>query len=486
MSDPSAQSQKPSYLWAVLTLVLPIAIFMYGFLFLNLRPPLVPLILALTLAGLMCLRTGCTWDDLQQGMFNGIARIHIALAILALTGGIIGTWIACGTIPAIIYWGIKLIEPEIFLMSAMLLCLVTSMSTGTSLGTTGTMGVAIMAIGQVFGFPPHMTAGAIISGAWFGDKMSPLSDASNVSAAVCEVSVFQLISAMLWSTIPALLFSTLAFYFIGLPHASSGITDQEINTLLATLSGNFNVGLVSFLPPAILIFLAYRKCPVLPCLIASIIGAILVGLYNGVAFPDILRFMSSGFVAKTGIGTLDSILSRGGVVGMSSTIILIMLCMCFGGMLERARVFEVLLEPLVQSSKSVFKMVVGTVVSSYLLLLGTGSASLAEVVVGRAFIKPFRDADIHPVILSRSIEDSATVSTIFVPWSAHSLFIGAVLGVSTFDYAPYAIFNWSATVGTLLCALTGFGVWKVNGTPMLKGFLGGKGIAPFKPLKEMD
>ena len=460
--------KRPSLAWALLTLFLPIAVFMYGFLILKIRPPLLPLVMAVTLAALLCLRNGYNWEELQKGMFTGISRVHIALAILALTGAIIGAWIATGTIPAIIYWGVKLISPNIFLVSALFLCIFTSMATGTSLGTVGTMGVAVMAIGQAFSFPPHITAGAIISGAWFGDKMSPVSDSSNVCAAVCEVPLFSLIFAMFWSTVPALAFSAVAFYFIGLPYAGQAPEPETLTALLTALDANFNVGLISFIPPVILIVLAYKRFPVLPVLMTSLVASGLIGIYNGVNLEALLKFMSTGYVAKTGLASLDSILSRGGVLSMSSTIMLIMLCMCFGGMLERARVFEVILDPLTRNTKSALRLVACTVASAYVILMGTGSASLAQVVTGRAFMPAFVRAGIHPVVLSRSVEDSATVGTIFVPWSVHALFLGAVLGVSTFDYAPYAIFNWSVVAFTLFCAATGIGVWKLNGEPMNK------------------
>lgn len=477
--------KRPSLAWALLTLFLPIAVFMYGFLILKIRPPLLPLVLAVTLAALLCLRNGYTWGQLQEGMFTGVSRVHIALAILILTGAIIGAWIATGTIPAIIYWGIRFISPHIFLVSVLFLCIFTSMATGTSLGTVGTMGVASMAIGQAFDFPPHITAGAIISGAWFGDKMSPVSDSSNVCAAVCEVPLFSLIFAMFWSTVPALLFSAIAFYFIGLPYANQSLTPETLTALLSTLDTNFNVGFVSLIPPIVLIVLAYKRFPVLPVLMASLVASGLVGIYNGVNMEALLKCMSSGYISKTGLASLDSILSRGGVLSMSSTILLIMLCMSFGGMLEKARVFEAILDPLTKGTTSVLRLVSSTVASSYVLLMGTGSVSLAQVVVGRAFVSSFTRAGIHPVVLARSVEDSATVGSIFVPWSVHSLFVGAVLGVSTFDYAPYAIFNWSVAIVTLLCAATGIGVWRLNGKPVSK-ILAYHGMASRESLRDEE
>ena len=469
----------PSLGWALLMLFLPIAIFMFCFLILEIRPPLVPLVLAVTVAGTLCHCMGYTWDTLQKSMFNSVSRVHIALAIFVLTGAIIGTWIATGTIPAIIYWGLKLISPELFLVSTLFLCLVTSVATGTCLGTVGTMGVAVMAIGGAFGFPAYMTAGAVISGAWFGDKMSPVSDSSNICAAVCEVQLFNLIFAMFWSTIPALIFSAIVFYFIGIPYSANSVTPESINILLDTLDSNFNIGIVSFLPPVVLVMLAFKRLPVLPVLIFSLVISFFVGIYNGINIEEFLKFMSAGYVSKTGLAGLDIMLSRGGIISMATNILMVMLCMCFGGILERAGVFEVILTTLTKRARCPLSLVVSTIISSYILIAGTGSQSLGQVITGRAFFSSFVKADIHPLVLARSVEDSATVGTVFIPWGVHAIFLSTVLGVSVFDYAPYAFFNWSVAGFTLFCAATGIGVWRLNGKPISK-ILAYYGMPPFE------
>ena len=184
------KGNKPSLGWAILSLVLPVAMILYGTLVVGVRPPVLPLIGAVALAGLMGLKTGYRWEELQEGMFEALGRIQIAIAILALVGMIIAAWLASGTIPAIIYWGLKLIAPEHFLLSAMVLCSVASIATGTSFGTMGTIGVALLGVGQALGYPPAMTVGAIVSGAYIGDKMSPVSDSTNITASVCEVPLF--------------------------------------------------------------------------------------------------------------------------------------------------------------------------------------------------------------------------------------------------------------------------------------------------------
>lgn len=473
----TSEDKKPTLAWALLTFIVPISVFMYGFQILGLRPPLIPLLAAVAIAGCMSLCSGYSWKELQEGMFTSISRVHIAISILVMVGLIIAGWMASGTIPAIIYWGLKLINPQFFLVSALLLCCVASSATGTSLGTIGTLGVALLAVGQALGYPAPITVGAILSGAFFGDKMSPVSDSSNICAAVCEVPLFSLIMAMFWTTVPTLLLTIGVYLMLGMPYANASSSVESLNAILSGLETNFNLGPLAFVPPVLLVVLAYRRVPVLPVLFISFFSCVLIAVWNGVAFTGLLKMLTSGYVSSTGIKELDPLLSRGGMTSVMGTILMLMLCMSFGGILEKARVFEVLFENLTRNATSPFRLVLSTVLSGYVILLGTGNQSLAQVVTGRAFLTSYRREGLHPLVLSRTIEDSATIGTILIPWSVHSLFVGAVLGVSTLDYAPYAIFNWSIPLFTLLCAATGIGVWRADGTPLNK-VLAYSGFAP--------
>ena len=326
------KGNKPSLGWAILSLVLPVAMILYGTLVVGVRPPVLPLIGAVALAGLMGLKTGYRWEELQEGMFEALGRIQIAIAILALVGMIIAAWLASGTIPAIIYWGLKLIAPEHFLLSAMVLCSVASIATGTSFGTMGTIGVALLGVGQALGYPPAMTVGAIVSGAYIGDKMSPVSDSTNITASVCEVPLFDHILSMLWTTVPAFVAAGIVYTVRGFSFAQEQTASLEsLNAILSGLEGHFSLDFVAFIPPILMIALAYKRFPVLPVMVACLLSAVAIAVYEGVAFNDLAKMMTSGYVSKTGIKQLDPLLSRGGLLSIMPTVLLLCSGMAFSG-----------------------------------------------------------------------------------------------------------------------------------------------------------
>ena len=389
------KGNKPSLGWAILSLVLPVAMILYGTLVVGVRPPVLPLIGAVALAGLMGLKTGYRWEELQEGMFEALGRIQIAIAILALVGMIIAAWLASGTIPAIIYWGLKLIAPEHFLLSAMVLCSVASIATGTSFGTMGTIGVALLGVGQALGYPPAMTVGAIVSGAYIGDKMSPVSDSTNITASVCEVPLFDHILSMLWTTVPAFVAAGIVYTVLGFSFAQEQTASLEsLNAILSGLEGHFSLDFVAFIPPILMIALAYKRFPVLPVMVACLLSAVAIAVYEGVAFNDLAKMMTSGYVSKTGIKQLDPLLSRGGLLSIMPTVLLLCSGMAFGGILERSRVLEVLLDAVLKGARSAVRLVASVLAAAYIINLGTGSQMLAVIVPGRAFLDSFKKADI--------------------------------------------------------------------------------------------
>lgn len=462
-----SQERKPSLLWAICTLFVPVGVILYGTLVVGVRPPVLPLLAAVALAGLMCLRIGYRWSELQEGMFEALGRIQIAIAILALVGMIIAAWLASGTIPAIIYWGLKLIAPQHFLLSALVLCAVASIATGTSFGTMGTIGVALLGVGQALGYPPAMTVGAIVSGAYIGDKMSPVSDSTNITASVCEVPLFDHIVSMLWTTLPAFLAAAVVYTIMGSLFAQEQTASiDSLNAILGGLEAHFNMSFIAFIPPFLMIFLAYRRYPVLPVMVICLLSAVLIACFNGVAFNSLAKMLTSGYVSTTGVTQLDPLLSRGGLMSIMPTVLLLCSGMAFGGILERARVLEVLLERMLRGARSAVRLVVSVLAASYIINIGTGSQMLAVIVPGRAFLASFKSADISPLVLSRTCEDAGTIGCPLIPWSVHAFYISGVLGVSAFDFAPYAFLNWFVPVFSILCALTGFGIWRSDGSPI--------------------
>ena len=462
------KGNKPSLGWAILSLVLPVAMILYGTLVVGVRPPVLPLIGAVALAGLMGLKTGYRWEELQEGMFEALGRIQIAIAILALVGMIIAAWLASGTIPAIIYWGLKLSAPEHFLLSAMVLCSVASIATGTYSGPWGPSAWRLLGVGQALGYPPAMTVGAIVSGAYIGDKMSryPTRPTLLRPSAKCRFSIISCPCSD-WTTVPAFVAAGIVYTVLGFSFAQEQTASLEsLNAILSGLEGHFSLDFVAFIPPILMIALAYKRFPVLPVMVACLLSAVAIAVYEGVAFNDLAKMMTSGYVSKTGIKQLDPLLSRGGLLSIMPTVLLLCSGMAFGGILERSRVLEVLLDAVLKGARSAVRLVASVLAAAYIINLGTGSQMLAVIVPGRAFLDSFKKADISPLVLSRTCEDAGTIGCPLVPWSVHAFYIAGVLGVSAFDFAPYAFLNWFVPIFSILCALTGFGIWRLNGTPV--------------------
>lgn len=459
-----SKRKKPSLLYAVLAFLVPIGLILYGIIGLKVRPPVLPLVAAVTAASLFCIPLGCKWRELQESMFEAAGRIQIAIAILIIVGMLIAAWMASGTIPAIIYWGLKLIAPEYFMVSTMVICAVASLATGTSFGTIGTVGVALLGVGVTLGYPAGMTAGAIVSGAYVGDKMSPVSDTTNIAASVCEVNLFRHIYSMMWTTIPAFVFSMGLYLFLG----SGQMTEQlvsvaDLNAVLTGIEAHFSLSPIVFLPPLVLFGLAMMRVPVLPVMVASLVAAVAIALMNGHEPGVLMGYMTNGFVSTTGVGQLDSLLSRGGLMSSASTILLCWTGVALGGVFERAGILDVLIGALLGKTRSVLRLVMSALASGYIVLLGTGAQMLAIIIPGRAFSPAFKRANIDPAVLSRCCEDSGTLGSPLIPWSVPAFFTLNVLGVSAYEFGPWAFLCWSVPIFSALCAITGFGIWDGEG-----------------------
>lgn len=466
MESPVAQpSRRPSLGYALAIFCIPVAVILYGTVVMAIRPPVLPLIAAVGLSALMAMRLGYGWADLQQGMFEALGRVQIAIFILVLVGMLIGAWIACGTIPLIIYWGLKLIAPESFLLSTFVLCSVASIATGTSFGTMGTLGVALLGVGEALGFPAAMTVGAVVSGAYLGDKMSPASDSTNIAASVCEVDLFDHIGSMMWTTVPAALLAGVVYTVLGVMHVQGqAVPLAGIRTILSALETHHSLSLLGVVPPLVMLGLAYLRLPVVPVMAACVLAAVGLALFEGQSLREVAVSMTTGFKATTGVRQLDMLLSRGGMMSVMPTVLLLSAGVAFGGVLERSRTLEVLIEAVLRGARSTLRLVASSLLACYIILLGTGSQLLATIIPGRAFAGAFRAQGIHLKVLSRTCEDGGTIGCPLVPWSVHAFYILGVLGVGALDFGPYAVLNWVVPVFSLLCAVTGVGVWRTDGT----------------------
>ncbi len=416
----------------------------------------ITLIIVITAASIVSLSYGFTWDEIQNGILYGCNLAMLPMLILMLVGMLIATWIASGTIPTLIYYGIKLLTPKYFLFSACLICCFGSVATGSSWTTAATFGVAFMGIGMGLGVSPAITAGAVISGSIFGDKMSPLSDSTNLAAGVAEADLFDHIKSMVYSTGPAIILTLIIFFILGLRSDSSTIADPEkINIILNGLKDNYNLSVLTLLPAVLVVILAMKKVGGLAVMvIAALFAAFLAIVMQGYTISDMLSFMNYGFVSKVGIPEIDKLLSRGGLQKMMWTVSLGFIALAMGGLLEKTKMLEVLLAKIQPLVKSVPGLATTHVAASILANLFTASQYMAIIIPGRMLVPIYKKKKLLPQVCSRICEDSATVTSPLVPWGLGGVYFTSALGVSTLEYMPFVFFAMLAPAMTLLLAYT--------------------------------
>lgn len=455
--------RKPSLGLAIGAFLLPIGFILYGTAFFKM-PPIVPLLVASIIACLFGKYLGYTWAELQQAMFDSVARVLPAIILLIEVGMLIGVWILSGTIPMIIYWGLALISPAIFLATAFVLCVLASTMTGTSFGTMGTMGIALLGVGQALGYPLPLIVGAIVSGSYFGDKMSPVSSSTYIASSICEVELFTHISSMMWTTMPAAVLTAVIYTVMGMQYSST-VVSSNIPLILDTLRSCFSLSLWTIVPPLLLLLLAYRRYPAIPIVMICIIaGGGVAWFLEHQSLLAITNSMVNGYTAQTGVKQLDSLLSRGGINSIASTIMLLIAAVSFGGVLEKSRILEVIVEAIVGWAHNTGRLIAAALAAGYIMLIGTGSQMVAIIIPGRAFAPVFKERKIHLRVLSRTVEDGGVIAAPLVPWSVHAFYILGILGVSAYDYAPYAIMCWLVPIFSVVFGYSGIAIWREDGS----------------------
>ena len=412
----------------------------------------------------------CPYSKVEEAILEGSKLAVPTILILYSIGCLMGAWIASGTVPMIIYWGLKLINPSIFLVTACLACVITSLATGSSWSTIGTVGVALIGVGMGLEINPAMTAGAIVRGAAFGDKMSPLSDTTNVAPAVAEGDLFDHIKAMVYTAGPGIVIALAAFFVLGMKHGGSADT-ETVSAILAALESQFHLNIITLIPPVLVIVLAVMKKPALPTLLISGIVAAAIAIFmQGETLPSIANIMENGYVSETGFADIDSLLSRGGLFSMNYTSSLTIIVMVYGSLLEKLGVLEVVLEKLKVLTRTVGSLVCTTVVTAILVNLITASQYMSIVLPGRMFVSEYKKKDMLPQTLSRTLEDSGTVTSLLIPWNLCGSFASTTLGVSCIAYLPFSVFNWIVPIIAIIYGFTGKFQWKTGEIPSRKTY----------------
>lgn len=421
----------------------------------------ITLILASVVAIIVAMMSGYTYAECQEAILYGCSIAMLPMLILMMVGVLVGSWIPAGTIPSLIYYGMLVLSPSIFLAAVCFICCVASVTTGSSWTTGATFGVAFMGIGLGLGIPPAMTAGAVISGAIFGDKMSPLSDSTNLAAAVGEADLFDHIKSMMYTTIPAIVIALILYAIMGLRFAGGAIDTVQINNILTALTDNFHISFIHFIPPIIVVILAIKRVSGLAVMIiASIVGAAFAMIFQGYGLADVLNFMNYGFTSSTGIGEIDALLSRGGLQSMMWTISLGFVALSFGGLVEKTQVLSVLLEKMASLVSSVKGLIITHVFAAIAVNLFSASQYMAIIIPGRMLIPAYKQHKLLPQVLSRTSEDSGTVFSPLVPWGLCGVFFTGALGVSTWEYFPYVFLSYLVPIIAIFYSFIGFAMFK--------------------------
>lgn len=452
--------RKPTFMYALMMLITAVAIISVGILVFDAPIQILMFISMFVLVPFM-MGLGFTYKQVEKSMMSSMSRALQPGLILLTVGILIGAWIASGTVPTLIYYGIEAVSPQFFLVTTLLFCSLVSLSTGTSWGTIGTAGIAMMGVGLSLGIPAPITAGAIISGAYFGDKMSPLSDTTNLAPTVTGGDLFTHIKHMLWTTVPAYIITAIIFTFIGFQYNANTVDAESVNALTSYLAETFNLGLVSMIPIVVLIGLLMWKKPALPSIfIASIVGGLIAIGYQGFGFAETVGILYNGYAVESGIEIVDSLLIRGGLTSMLGLIALFLFALGLGGMLAESGVLEALIASFADKIKHTGTLVFVTIIVSY-ATLAIGGAIYFSNVMGGTLMRPiFERLNLKPENLSRILEDTGTQGGALMPWTGSGIYTAGALGVATGAYLPFCFLALITPLVSLFYGITGLTMTK--------------------------
>ncbi|MBE6082311.1 MAG: Na+/H+ antiporter NhaC [Tissierellaceae bacterium] len=457
------ENKNPGFGVSLFILMSLIVIMAISLIWLNI-PVHVAMAVSMAIAiGALMLKGHIKWDTIEGAINEGGRLAMQTLLILLIIGMTMGAWMASGTVPGLIYYGLKLINPNMFLVTAFLICCVVGVATGSSWSTVGTVGVALIGVANGLGINLAMAAGAIVSGSCFGDKMSPLSDTANLSSAIAEGNVFDHIKSMLYTTTPAFIISLILYIILGQQSSAQTVELSSITATTDAIASAFNLNLLIWLPAIVIVVLAIKEVPALITLFSSAVcAAVIAMIIQGYSLAEITTFMDTGFISKTGIESVDSLLTRGGLQNMAYTCLLTLIVMPYGTILERTGVLSSFLDKLKALTKSVSALIISTVLTGIFMNIVTASQYMSICITGKIYVQSYKDKDLLPQVLSRTLEDSGTLTSPLVPWNLCGLFFTGALGIGPTLYAPYAFVNWVSPCIAMLFGVIGFAVWKTG------------------------
>lgn len=461
-------TRTPTLLQAMAPIVFMFFILMFGRLYLNFR--IEPLILfSAVFAGLMAASLRCTWQPLEDAILDKINVAMGGMLVLFSVGCMVGAWMYCGTVPYMVFLGIQIVNPEYMLVSAFVICAIVSSCTGTSWGSAATMGVAMIGIAHGLGISLPAVAGAALSGCYVGDKMSPLSDTTNLAPAVAGAKLYEHIGHMLYTTVPGSILCLVVYFFASSSVTGDLRTPAEIQQLLDQMAEIYNWNILLLVPVGLLIAGSLLKWPVLPTIVLTTVFSLVLGYFiqgfelrSGVLATTV--GFNVGMTHFTGevLPSVGILLNRGGMMGVIENMGMLCVAMAFGGIMHGSGMLTVVLNRMLSRVKTDGGLIVATLLSCVTLCFCTGSAYMGILIPGDLFKNSYLLRKMHPKNLSRALEDSATMLDGAVPWASGAVYMSGVLGVSAFEYVPWMVFNLSSVFIGLACAMLGIGIAKIS------------------------
>ena len=451
------QNKKPSLLEASIVLGLIILSISVGVIGLHLSPN-ITILFAISVSIFYMIIRKMPLEMVNNGIVSGLKPGIIPIFIFLLVGALIAVWIQAGIIPTLMVVGFKIISVKWFVPSVFLVCAIVGSAVGSAFTVMSTIGIAFFGIGTTLGLNPALIVGAIVSGSVFGDKMSPLSESTNLASAIVGADLFKHIKHLMWSTVPAFIVSLILFAVLGLNNTNADLS--EIDTVINVLESNFSISFWSLIPIALMLICAWKKIPAIITILLNVIVAVIMIIIQdpSVKIANIATVIESGFISETGNTQIDLLLSRGGISSMMPTVALIILTLSLGGILMEMGLITTVINSLVKRLNATWQLIVVTLLSSIGVNIFIGEQFLSVILPGNAFKEAFKEKNIDPVVLSRTLEDGGTVINYLIPWGIAGSFVASTFDVPTLVYLPFTFFSLLSPVFSIISAVTGIGV----------------------------
>ncbi|MEK4228089.1 Na+/H+ antiporter NhaC [Solibacillus sp. FSL H8-0538] len=455
-------NKEMSFRWAILPLVSMIAVMFFAIIKLE-QGPHMPLIVGTSVAAFVAWKHGFKWNEIEEMMYRGIRLALPAVIIIMLVGLVIGSWMGGGIVATMIYYGLQIISPAWFLVTILLICSIVSLAIGSSWSTMATIGVAGMGIGLSMGIPAPMIAGAVISGAYFGDKMSPLSDTTNLAAGLTGTNLFDHIKHMIYTTVPAYLISIIGFWIMGRKFAGTDMNTSEIQMMLGTIGDEFVISPWLLVVPLLIIVMVAMKVPAIPALLLGVVLGFLSHIViQGGEMADAVGALQSGYSIVSGNEMVDALFNNGGIDNMMYTVSMTIIAMTFGGILEYSGMLNSIIQQILRFAKSTGSIIAATIASCFATNASCSEQYISIVVPARMFATAYKERGLHSKNLSRCLEDGGTLTSVFIPWNTCGVFIASTLGVTAYEYAPYALLNFIVPIISIIYGYIGFTIVKLT------------------------